>query len=263
MWAGPRRGTTEGMNAPAERRPATGGAPDTVDIGRIDEPGPARARRFGTRAVLAGSATVLAAVPLTVLTALVLSGSETLQSFDRGIADDLHGYVVDRPELASALGVVSEVTHPTVMRVVSVVIGVWLWRVGRRRQAGWFLTAMVVGSVLSPLLKEVIGRSRPSFPDPVALAPGYSFPSGHALQSMLFAASVVVLTSSIAHGRPGLRAAALAGAVGLVLLTGFDRVALGVHYTSDVVAGWVVALATLLTTLAIFHAPASAGPERN
>jgi undecaprenyl-diphosphatase len=122
---------------------------------------------------------------------------------------------------------------------------------------------MVVGSILSPLLKEVIGRARPSFPDPVALAPGYSFPSGHALQSMLFAASVLVLTWTATRGRPGLRAAVLTGAVGLVLLTGFDRVALGVHYTSDVVAGWVVALATLLTTLAIFHAPASAGPERN
>lgn len=251
------------MNPPAELPPASGSARPGVDIGRIDEPGPARARRFGTRAVLAGSATVLVAVPLTVLTALVLSGSESLQSFDRGVADGLHAYVVDRPRLASALGVVSEVTHPVVMRVVSVVIGVWLWRAGRRRQAGWFLTAMIVASVLSPLLKEVIRRARPSFPDPVALAPGYSFPSGHALQSMLFAASVVVLTWTLIRARPGLRAAVLTGAVGLVLLTGFDRVALGVHYTSDVVAGWVVALATLLTTLAIFHAPASAGPERN
>ena len=215
-------------------------------------PASALLRRLGTRAALAGAAGVLVAVPLTLLTVLVLSGSPRLQRLDQSVADDLHRYVVVRPALADALGVVSVITHPIVMRIAAAAIVVALWARRRRRQAAWLAAATVLGSLLDPLLKEVVARSRPSFPDPVATAPGYSFPSGHALQSMLFAACVLVLAHAGTAGRPLLRSLLWAGAAGLVLLTGLDRVALGVHFVSDVLAGWVVALATLCITLAAF-----------
>jgi undecaprenyl-diphosphatase len=209
-------------------------------------------RRLGRRALLAATGAVLVAVPLTLLTVLVLGGSERLQAADQAVADALHDHVVARPALATALEVVSEITHPTVMRVLAGLLVVALWRHGRRRQAAWLAVATLVGSALSPLLKELVARARPVFPDPVAIAPGYSFPSGHALQSMLLAACVLVLAAPATRGRPALRAVLWTAATGLVVLTGFDRIALGVHYVSDVLAGWVVALATLCVTLAAF-----------
>jgi membrane-associated phospholipid phosphatase len=90
------------------------------------------------------------------------------------------------------------------------------------------------------------------FLDPVATAPGYSFPSGHALNTMVVGASAVVLGWSATRGRPWRRAALVSAAAALVLATGFDRVGLGVHYVTDVVGGWLLGLAVVCITTAAF-----------
>ncbi len=100
---------------------------------------------------------------------------------------------------------------------------------------------MAVGGILGVLLKLLVDRARPAFPEPVAHASGYSFPSGHALNSMLGVGVLLLVFLPVLRGT-GRIIAYVAGAA-VVLLTGYDRVALGVHYVSDVLAGWVVALA--------------------
>ncbi len=138
------------------------------------------------------------------------------------------------------------------MWAVTGVTAVVLWRRGRRRWAIWAVVTIAVGACLDTPLKELFARARPVFDVPVATAPGYSFPSGHALNTMVVGAGAVVLGWSATRSRPGARAALLAGAVALVLVTGFDRVGLGVHYPSDVVGGWLIGLATVLVTTAAF-----------
>jgi undecaprenyl-diphosphatase len=101
------------------------------------------------------------------------------------------------------------------------------------------------------VLKVIVARARPEFTDPVTVAGGYSFPSGHALNSMLFAACLLVLVHPMTSG--GRRAAVWCTGFAFVLLVGLNRISLGVHFLSDVLAGWVVALATLTATLAAFE----------
>jgi undecaprenyl-diphosphatase len=214
---------------------------------------PLARRRLGRRVLLGGVAATTLAGGLVLLTAEVVSNVGWVSELDHSVADRLHAYVLARPSLASALGVVSTVTHPNVMRLASAALAAWLWWSGRRRVAVWLAVTMAVGGGLDPLLKDLVARARPSFADPVALAPGYAFPSGHALNSLLFAACVVVLTHSATRGRRLLRATVWTAALALVLFTGFDRVGLGVHYVSDVIAGWFVALGTLLATTAAFE----------
>ena len=110
---------------------------------------------------------------------------------------------------------------------------------------------MAIGGVLGVVLKLLVDRARPTFPEPVAHASGYSFPSGHALNSAL-GVGVLLLVFLPVLTRVG-RAVAYTLGAALVLLTGYDRVALGVHYVSDVVAGWAVALACLAGTAAGFE----------
>ena len=105
--------------------------------------------------------------------------------------------------------------------------------------------------LLDPSLKTLVGRIRPVVDVPVAAAPGNSFPSGHALNSFL-CTGVLILVFLPVLSRAGRWFAYVLGAA-IVLLTGFDRVALGVHYVSDVVAGWGVALACLAGTSAAFE----------
>jgi membrane-associated phospholipid phosphatase len=227
------------------------------------EPGQERARRFGVRTVLAAVGVFLAAVPLTLLIVLLLTKSPGLRRLDQGVEERVHGYVLARPAFEQALGIGSTVLHPRVMWAVAAVTAIVLWRRGRHRHALWAAVTIGVGGGLDTPLKELIRRARPVFADPVATAPGYSFPSGHALNTMIIGAGAVVLGWQTTRGRPWRRAALLAGATALFLGTGFDRVGLGVHYVSDVVGGWLIALAVVCATTAAFSidlAPAEREP---
>jgi undecaprenyl-diphosphatase len=130
-------------------------------------------------------------------------------------------------------------------------VSVWLWSRGARRLATWAVTTAIIGGVLGGVVKVIVSRTRPAFEQPVAHASGYSFPSGHALNSFL-CTGVLILVFLPVLSRSGRSLAYVLGAA-IVLLTGFDRVALGVHYVSDVVAGWIVALACLAGTAGAFE----------
>lgn len=204
------------------------------------------------RLTLGALVAFVVAAPFTLLMALVLSEWEPLERLDRDVADALHDVAAGRPLLVDTLQVVSVVTDPSVFRVVVVAVAVWLWHRGAARLAVWAVVTAAVGGVLGVLLKLVVARSRPTFPEPVHTTSGFSFPSGHALNSMLCVGILLLVFLPLLRSR-GSRLAAYAGGGFLVLLTGYDRVGLGVHFVSDVLAGWVAALATLAGTTVAFE----------
>ncbi len=104
--------------------------------------------------------------------------------------------------------------------------------------------------MLNRAIKLTVDRARPHLVDPVATAAGKSFPSGHT-QSALVGCGILVLVFLPVidrRARPWLLAAA--GLV--VLLIGFSRIALGVHYFSDVIGAILIGLAWLLAMTAAF-----------
>jgi membrane-associated phospholipid phosphatase len=208
-------------------------------------------KSLGGRLALGGLAALAIAVPFTLLALLVLGKWAPLAQLDARVADDLNSYARNRPHLVDVLDILANVLDPWVFRFLVVVVSVWLWRRGARRLAIWAVTTMAIGGVLGTLLKLVVARARPAFDQPVAHSSGYSFPSGHALNSFL-CTGVLILVFLPVLSRAGRALAYIFGAA-IVQLTGFDRVALGVHYVSDVVAGWIVALACLAGTAGAFE----------
>lgn len=200
-------------------------------------------------AVVAG----LFATAFVLLTVLVVSEWSPLERLDRGVADRLHEVARGNAGLVDALRFGAVALDPWVFRAGVLAVALWLWRRGARRPAVWAVVTAVVGGVLVVVLKLVVARPRPVFADPVATSGGYSFPSGHATGSMLCVA-VIVLVLWPVLGRRG-RAVAYAVGAALVLLTGYDRIGLGVHYVSDVVAGWLVAVACVACVAAAFAVP--------
>jgi undecaprenyl-diphosphatase len=211
----------------------------------------------------AGLAT-LVAIPFLLLMLLVTSESERLERLDRSVADGLNSWAGDRPWAVVTLDVVEQVLAPWTFRVVVLVVALLLWQRGARRLATWAVVTMAIGGTLGVLVKGLVERARPTFPEPVATASWWSFPSGHALNSLLGAG--VLLLLALPHLGRGGRATAWVAAAGIVLLTGFDRIALGVHFLSDVLAGWVVALAVLAGTTVTFgttrRSKRATGPPR-
>jgi undecaprenyl-diphosphatase len=115
----------------------------------------------------------------------------------------------------------------------------------RQRHAALFVALSVTsGAALSSLFKLAIDRPRPDIETAVRVFTS-SFPSGHATVS-----AVVYLTlgTLLAHVTPDRRLAAffLTAAIGLTVLIGLSRIYLGVHYPTDVVAGWALGTAWAL-----------------
>jgi undecaprenyl-diphosphatase len=208
-------------------------------------------RSLGARLALGGLLAVLVAIPFTLLLLLVESEWEPLERLDRDTADDLNSLARGDSGLVQALKAGSVALDPWVFRLLVLGVAVWLWRRGAQRLAAWAVVTMAIGGVLGVVLKLLVERARPAFPEPVATASGYSFPSGHALNSMLGALVLVLIFLPVLRTAGRVVAYLLAAAA--VLLTGFDRIALGVHFVSDVLAGWVVAIAVVAGTSAAFE----------
>ncbi|MCZ7663459.1 MAG: bifunctional DedA family/phosphatase PAP2 family protein [Thermoleophilia bacterium] len=139
----------------------------------------------------------------------------------------------------------------TVMRVVTFFGGAW-WTVGlavavagvlvwrRRWSEGLMLMTASGGSaVLTAALKGLIERPRPGFLEPLIQASGYSFPSGHATAAVALYLPLGLLAAAWVR-RWESRVYVLLASGAAMVLVGFSRLYLGVHYLSDVLAGYAV-----------------------
>ncbi len=113
----------------------------------------------------------------------------------------------------------------------------------RRRHAAVFvLVATVGGSLLSTALKELYSRPRPDVVPHLAYVTSSSFPSGHAMLSAVVYLTLGALLARLVEGRWTKRYFIGVAAL-LTILIGVSRVYLGVHYPTDVVAGWAAGVA--------------------
>jgi undecaprenyl-diphosphatase len=131
-------------------------------------------------------------------------------------------------------------------------VAVWLWRRGARRPAVFAVVALGGSWVLNRLVKGAVDRARPQLTDPFGHPGGASFPSGHA-QAVTVACGVLLVVSWPYLARRARWIAAVVAGLAVALVS-FSRVALGVHYLSDVVAAIVLGLAWLLLMTAAFTA---------
>lgn len=184
-------------------------------------------------------AVALAAIPFMLLTGL-----------DKRAADSLHAYAVAHPAVTRVLAVWTEVFGPWPWRIAVIAAAAWLLYGGARRMAIWAVTTITVGGFLGLVLKIVIARARPHLPDPVALAPGDSFPSGHAVNATLGAGVLVLILLPMLPLWGRWVAWTVAGF--LVLSVAYTRVALGVHWVSDVTAGIVLGILVIAATTKAF-----------
>ncbi|MDB5439743.1 MAG: PA-phosphatase [Caulobacteraceae bacterium] len=126
-----------------------------------------------------------------------------------------------------------------------------LWRLGRRAQAVVFLGAVTIAQLVGAIFKAVIDRPRPDFGSLVDYVHASSFPSGHATMAPAVYLSLAAL---LARGFPGLRVLIWAMAGLIVVLVGISRVYLGVHWPTDVLAGWILGSSLALATITALRA---------
>ncbi|MEU1037887.1 phosphatase PAP2 family protein [Streptomyces sp. NPDC005551] len=210
-------------------------------------------RRFGVRLLGAAVVAAIAAVPFGLLLVLVKGQWEPLRRMDTGAARRLNETALEHPAWTDTLRFLSNwVWDPVTLRIVVALLTLWLLHRRAWRLAAWSAVTAVAGGLIGLLVKVVVERARPSLEDPVAHAPGFSFPSGHAMTATTsFAILLLVLLPMVPRAW---RVACWCLAVLSVLGVGFTRVALGVHWFSDVVGGWLLGLAVVALTAWAFEA---------
>lgn len=168
------------------------------------------------------------------------------------LADDIHrqeSLVYDVPVLEYAHGlsrhsldlffsVIAKLGYQWGVVPFDIVLVIALTVTRRFREASYAAIALGGSGLLNIAAKQFFARERPSLWESIAPEHNYSFPSGHAMGSMTLAAVLILLCWPTRW-----RWLVVASMVPFTVLVGFSRLYLGVHYPSDILAGWAVATA--------------------
>jgi membrane-associated phospholipid phosphatase len=211
---------------------------------------PARLGGQAARLVLvAVSLVLLVAFALTLL--LVENRWAPLLRVDRGANDGLHRYAVTHQGFVAAMRLISGLGSGVAWVVVLTPVVAWLFWRGIPRLAAFVVVTVLGSALLNVVVKTAVHRLRPVLSDPVAWAHGLSFPSAHAQAAIVGYTMLLLVFLPILHGSWRRVAVALAGLA--VLAIGFSRIALSVHYVSDVVGGYLLGAAWVGAMTAAFN----------
>ena len=220
----------------------------------VDRRAPAT-RRHGPPLAVVG----LCAAVLALLGAGVRTGAGALLDLDTSVSRAVYAGD-DRP---AALTVLLEVLTAPGLSLVryALAVPVLVWLVRRRawRTALWVVVAAVFVRHVTSALKEYFDRVRPPFEDGGADYGSLSFPSGHS--SGIATLVTVGLVLAWPHLAPRARRLWATAGVLLVLLVGLTRMWLGVHYLSDVLAGWALGVGWTVLTAVLLGVLPSRGRE--
>ncbi|MFE7112274.1 phosphatase PAP2 family protein [Streptomyces sp. NPDC057575] len=194
---------------------------------------------------------VCALLALVVLILVAVRWSP-LMTLDRTVADALHRRAVAEPGLVHVNRILTDwAWDPWTMRALITVAVVALWWRGERLLAVWVAATSVLGTLVQQGLKSAVGRERPQWPDPVDSAHYAAFPSGHAMTATVSCGLLLWLLRRYGVGPRSWRTA-LAVACVSVVGVGLTRLYLGVHWLSDVLAGWLLGVSLVAFAIAGF-----------
>ncbi|MGZ4495522.1 MAG: YegS/Rv2252/BmrU family lipid kinase [Nocardioides sp.] len=189
------------------------------------------------RRLLAGA--ILSLLVLVGLAVVVRTDVPVLDHLDNRLGSDPQRWSFDHPSVDGFLLFVEAAFGTLAMSVYTAIAAAVLAVRKHWRAAVWTIGVMLGASLTTWLIKGFLHRKRPVWPNPVQTLASYSFPSGHATGIAAAAGVTIVLTFLLVRRR-GARRTAVAGALALAVLVGLDRIFLGVHNPSDVLAGFAV-----------------------
>ena len=175
---------------------------------------------------------VVSLIFLIMWTILVLTNN--VGWFDDLVYDFVYGLKCDN--LTSFMRIITSFSSVKVMVLLTALSLIGL--IWKRKESIYLVTTLGISTIINLVLKNIIRRDRPSH-EWLVEESGFSNPSGHAMGSMAFYGSIIVIVKNskidkkykyIIYGIIGL----------LIFMIGISRVYLGVHYPSDIISGWII-----------------------
>jgi membrane-associated phospholipid phosphatase len=171
-----------------------------------------------------------------VIALAVLVSNDLTDAFDGSVIEAVRSELVR--DLLSPLRIITELGSTGAVTAMAAVAFVFGAAIGPWRHGLAGAITILLASILNSVLKITIARERPDLLEPLIVERGFSFPSGHSALGMVAYGVLAVL---VARSRlPSRARAAIVFALGMLVgLIGISRIWLGVHYPTDVLAGWV------------------------
>ncbi|MCA0455248.1 MAG: phosphatase PAP2 family protein [Chloroflexi bacterium] len=210
---------------------------------------PERLRPYVTAYVVVGL--LICIVSILIFGNLVdgVSENESIVAFDIALANELHRGATTT---STSIYLLISLFGGTILFVWSVVVGlIFAWKRQRLGLIIWVVT-ISGGQILNAALKLFFARPRPTFASPLVIEQYYSFPSGHAMMSFIaYGMLAYVICVLLKNNAQRLVVTLLAALI--IILIGISRMALGVHYFSDVIAGYSVAALWLVICVTVWR----------
>ena len=170
-----------------------------------------------------------------LLAAAVASSWSVLADLDRSLGHAIVGHPSWLVSPADTLGLATRDVGTGA--VVAIAVALLWWP--HRLWAQWLLWSAVGGFALQNIVKELVGRERPSWSESAFQPLTASFPSGHAMSgiTMWVVLGVILLVAPVGGRLPRV-IGALALAIGILM--GPSRLVLGVHWPTDILGGWLL-----------------------
>jgi len=198
------------------------------------------------RLLIVAGATAVVFVILTVLVAVRVS---PLMRADAAISSVALRVALEHPVWRACAVAVTTSGGPGVVTVAAVTAAVALFVAGRRRDAAFVAVTMLGSAGIRLLVLNSVARPRPA--DRLAPAAGFSFPSGHTTGSAAAALTALAVLWPLLRAR--VRRIVAVAVVVWAMSVGISRVALVVHWPTDVLGGWLLATTVVVAAIALLR----------
>jgi undecaprenyl-diphosphatase len=129
-------------------------------------------------------------------------------------------------------------------------VSFWSYKRGRNSYILILCANAVIAMVVTPILKAIFARARPTLFEVIKRPDTFSFPSGHSMSAVVIFGSIAAVIIAL---RPSSKVPVTIAAGVLMVCIGFSRVYLGAHWPMDVLAGWASGVPFLIAAVHIIH----------
>ena len=208
---------------------------------------PASANR--NRHLILATLCLLVAATLSMMVKLAW---QPLQDFDTAVGSGPQGWTSRNTTAVQFFELVKDAFGTVPLTILAVVMSIALFVRKHRRAAYWTSFVMLGASLTTYSLKRIFQRDRPVWDDAITSLDTFAFPSGHS-SGIASAMGVAIVLTLMLVRRRGLRRGLVSMWASLIVLVGLDRIFLGGHNFSDVVAGVCIGFFWVLLGLVVYH----------
>ncbi len=152
---------------------------------------------------------------------------------------------IENPILTAMAKIISAIFDPISLIILSLIILTYLFLKHKKKQSIFFTTTILITAATIEILKNIFQIVRPQ--NSIIIETGFSFPSGHATMSVMFLGLVTYM-----FAKKNLTITKIITTL-IILIVGFSRIYLRVHWLTDVLAGFILGSIILIITIQIYN----------